>query len=780
MKMRAGLVVVLLVVSAGAAWGQPAIKDPHIGYLYPAGGQQGTTFYILACGQGLRGGNEVYVTGEGVHASVVKFYRPIRNLDPDQRRELQRRLRAAWETQWVAAHGEGRRPVFPGNALLGKPPGKLEQVAAAVAPTKLPEHPFLDDLDTMDLRGLAYVIQELSQIKKRQQNAQIAEMVKIEVTVDADAAAGDRELRVRTAGGLTNPMLFQVGNLPETSERELNNLRAYPFLPETPPLELPVVLNGQVMPGDVDLVRFEAKKGQRLVIETEARHLVPYLADAVPGWFQPTLTLFDSEGSEIAFADDYRFDPDPVLYFKVPQDGIYELEIRDSIYRGREDFVYRVAISEKPFITEMFPLGGQVDKKAVASVEGWNLPSRRLPLDTESGADVIRQASLKDSNPILYAVDALPECAEKEPNDEAKTAQRVSLPRIVNGRIARPGDVDMFEFEGHAGDEVVAEVCARRLNSPLDSLLRLTDATGHVLEWNDDHDDKEAGLVPHQADSYLCAKLPEDGVYCVQVSDSEQHGDNACAYRLRVSGRQPDFALRVAPSSLNAIAGRSVPLHVYALRKDGFEGEIALTLENAPAGFCIDGGKIPAGQDHVRITLTVPRKPSPEPVAIQITGQAAIGGSNVSRPAVASEDMMQAFAYRHLVPCKELLVLVRPAKRPAPPIEIAQEGPVRIPEGGTAQVQVKIPGKAPLANIQWELNDPPKGVELESATVTGEGLTLALKSDKEVAKAGYADNLIVEAFTEVAAPKTKSKTSGQKQRVSIGALPAIPFEIVQQ
>ena len=56
------------------------------------------------------------------------------------------------------------------------------------------------------------------------------------------------------------------------------------------------------MPGDVDRFSFTARKGARLVIAADARELMPYLADAVPGWFQAVLALYDSTGSEVAYA----------------------------------------------------------------------------------------------------------------------------------------------------------------------------------------------------------------------------------------------------------------------------------------------------------------------------------------------------------------------------------------------------------------------------------------------------------------------------------------------
>ncbi len=69
------------------------------------------------------------------------------------------------------------------------------------------------------------------------------------------------------------------------------------------------------------------------------------------------MTIRDSQGNELAYGDHYRFHPDPVLYCKIPKSGQYVLEIRDALYRGREDFVYRVALGELPFVTDIFPLG---------------------------------------------------------------------------------------------------------------------------------------------------------------------------------------------------------------------------------------------------------------------------------------------------------------------------------------------------------------------------------------------------------------------------------------
>jgi len=786
------VLILALTISAASAWGQQTNRTPQIGYLYPGGGQRGTVFHVRAGGQVLRSAKNVYVSGEGVHAKVIKYYRPVRNIQKEQREELQNRLKDVRDKRLAELSGKGRalKALAPKAADKAK---AMDKASLASTATFRPfEHPLLYNLEDKNLRELAHVSHEIFFPRwKKQINTQIAEMVLIEVTIDRDAEPGDRELRLETPVGLTNPMLFQVGQMPEVLELEPNESNAkVPNLEKSPPVDLPILLNGQIMPGDVDRFRFRAKRGQQLVMQVFARRLVPYLADAVPGWFQATLTLYDAKGKEVAFADDYRFDPDPVLFYKIPVNGVYELEIRDAVYRGREDFVYRIAVGEQPFITGMYPLGGQSGVVTTARIAGRNISRKQLALDTRPGNERIRRTALHEdkwvSNCVTYAVDSIPECSEHEPNNSVRNAQQIDLPCIVNGRIARLDDIDVFRFKGRAGDEVVAEVCARRLHSPLDSVLRLTDASGNVLEWNDDYMQmdgylhRDMGLLTHHADSYLRARIPKNGNYFVHMADSQRHGGDAYGYRVRIGPPRPDFELLATPSTLNIAAGCSIPLRVHALRKDGFDGDIDLVLKDAPAGFALSGERIPGGQDCVRMTLRAPGKPLSRPVTLRIEGRARIDGKTVSRPVVPSEDMMQAFLYRHLVPSQELMVLVRKPVFRGQFFELASDGPVRIPAGGTTQVRIRVPKNPRLREVDLELSEPPEGVTLEDVAVVPIGLAFHLKADGDVVQAGLADNLIVEAFTETEIRKQPSKGPKQKRRISLGVLPAIPFEIVQK
>ena len=812
------LLALALVVATAAAAGQARPK-PQIGYLYPAGGQRGTVVEILAGGQRIRGAKHVYISGKGVTATVVAHFRPPRNLQTEQRITLIKKLIKAKETRLaeLPKHAKGRNLRLPGESslkwLMRKPKPKddakdkkSEQAKAKARarlrnydPKKLPGHPLLRNIDDLSLRQLYNVADEFfnyTKFRKKQPNAQLAEMVLLKVTIAADAPPGNRELRLGNRYGLTNAMCFQVGTLPEANEQEPNGPKPPVSLPEPPPLDLPVVLNGQILPGDIDRFRFRAQQGQKLVVVTHARHLVPFLADAVPGWFQATVALYNAKGAEMAFADDYRFDPDPVLLYHVPATGVYTLEIRDSIYRGREDFVYRIAVGELPFITQVFPLGAKAGQEVVATIDGWNLPRKRLPLDTQPDGAPIRRTALHEgksvSNEVTYAVNTLPEATDTEPNNDIDTAQQITLPCIINGRIAESADVDVFQFNAAAGARVVADVQARRLHSPLDSLVRLTDATGHVLKWNDDAVHKEGhlhtdmGLLTHHADSTLIARLPKAGRYYVHLADTQRHGGPAYAYRLRISPPRPEFTLHVSPSSLSLPAGRVAPLTIHALRRDGFQGDINVLLKNPPPGFKLAGGTIPAGRNSVRVTLTVPKKAPPQPIPLSLEGRASVGDTTIRRPAIPSDNVMQAFLYRHLAPSQEFVVTVVKTRWIPQLPALATSGRLRIPAGGTAVVLLKTPQQA-ARRMSLELVDPPKGVTIQAVKPVAAGLTFEIKVDGKVAKAGLADNLIVQAFTQYevrAKPAAKSKKAApaakQMRRAPLSILPAIPILVVER
>lgn len=754
-SIPASLVMLLWWLAFAVSATAQVPTPPHIGYVYPAGGKQGSTFLVHVGGQYLSRTDSVLVSGQGFEARIVDYHRPLTQKEFNDLREKQRVLlekRRTKKADWTPAQEK-----------------ELEEIR-----------------------------KKLMNPPNRQGNPAIAEVVTLEVILSPNAQTGERELRLHTPTGLSNPMVFCVGQLKEfgdaPAKTEPSRQGAREGRSTRPPanmiVELPATINGQIMPGEVDRYRFKAKQGQRLVIAVNARSLIPYIADAVPGWFQATLALFDEKGREVAYDDDYRHNPDPVLYYEIPKDGEYSIQIKDSIFRGREDFVYRISIGEIPFITSIYPLGCQLGSKSIVEVKGWNLPVSKATIDTKDRRPGSFLLALPkngiSSNQVAFVMETLPETNDAETNDSLDKSQKIDLPRIVNGRIDRSGDVDIFSFIGKEGETIVVEVFARRLNSPLDSLVKVTDMSGKIIGTNDDHEDKGSGLTTHHADSRILFKVPSSGAYFVHILDAQHQGGTEYAYRIRISHPQPDFELRVTPASINLPPGVNVPITVFALRKDGFDGDIHLSLRESNRGIYLSGARIPAGQDKVRLTLTTLPNARGETMNLTLEGRAQIGGQQIGKVAVPADDQMQAFFYRHLVVCKELKaeIIDRSGQRFIP--RVTTKLPVKIATGSTTKIDVDLvmPSRTtrfrtdnrPAEKLEFELSDPPEGIAISKSGEGRNAWQISITADPGKIKPGTQGNLIVQVFA--ARSGTKDKKAKNTARNSIGYLPAIPFEIV--
>ncbi len=699
---------------------------PHIGYLYPAGGLPGSTFTVKVGGQHLKNTIGIHVSGGQVTAAVTDY---TFELDPKAGQQA-RRMKEKMET----ALEEEEDPIL------------REQI----------QHQLEMAMDTMMMAKMERKDRNKNKelYAKKQFNPQLADTLTLQVTINKDVEPGEYELRVITTNGLSNHLMFQVTGLEEVFEAEPNDEVAdtVGFAPE-----LPLLLNGQIMPGDIDCFRFYAERGDDLVFRVQARALVPYLADAVPGWFQAVLTLYDANGKEIAYIDDFRFDPDPVLICQVPKNGEYVLEIRDSIYRGRRDFVYRIAMGELPFIDHIFPLGGPEHSEVPVQLYGVNLPQKSIILKTGGNAPATQKIAVgegaKRSNTRPFGVDMLPEIFEAEPNNLPFQAQTIEDSLVVNGRIEKPGDYDCFRFEGRKGETLSIEVFARRLDSPLDARLVLLDPEEHILAISDDEVDRGAGLVTHHADSLLHVELPESGTYIIRLDDLQGKGGHEYAYRLRIGKEHPDYSLRIVPSSLNIPLDGSAVITVHALRKAGFDGPIELTLEDAPDGIELNRAIIPAGAEKTQVTLFAKDREIDELMGLELEGTARIKTRNVRRRAVPAEDMMQAFLWRHLVSAQELLLRVTEPLPISVKLDLPKEGLIEARPGEEIQIRGDVLRQEGYkGNLRLTLSNAPEWITLKSKNFGWRNSAIVLLVSEE-APPGAFESLVLNASFSVSKKK---------------------------
>jgi hypothetical protein len=127
------------------------------------------------------------------------------------------------------------------------------------------------------------------------------------------------------------------------------------------------------------------------------------------------------------------------------------------------------------------------------------------------------------------------------------------------------------------------------------------------------------------------------------------------------------------------------------------------------------------------------------------------------------------------------VVIKGPGRWRNSPWKFADERPLKLPAGGTAQLQLLLPPGAfaqqAAERLHLELDTPPDGIVIESVSHTGKNLALRLRADASKVKPGLTGNLIVDASLDVAAD---GKAQANSRRVPLGVLPAIPFEVMER
>lgn len=106
---------------------------------------------------------------------------------------------------------------------------------------------------------------------------------------------------------------------------------------------------------------------------------------------------------------------------------------------------------------------------------------------------------------------------------------------VLNGRLEKAADIDSYRVALRAGQTVVCELWADRLDSPLRGALEIFDAAGRRLV----SDRGRLGSVDPRIDFIV----PADGSYTVRVFDQTYLGGADYVYRLAVdAGPRVDFA----------------------------------------------------------------------------------------------------------------------------------------------------------------------------------------------------------------------------------------------
>jgi len=501
----------------------------------------------------------------------------------------------------------------------------------------------------------------------------LPEANKFIVTLSSNALPGVTEVRTVGQFGMSSPRFFSIGRWPEAAEKSDNHA-------ESSAMDVAIgsTVNAQADASAIDYFRFAAKKGQRVLIECHSK--------TIDSRLEPSMILYDSAGREVERARNQE-----MLDFIAAADGTNLLQVSDTLYRGGSEFFYRLTIHTGPHIDFVLPpsaLPGTTNKHLLY---GRNLPDGTPASDMTIGGKSLQQLQVEITSPaasdshfpgepaalpvrgfnywfrneagvsdpafISFASGTV--VAEEKNNDRPEAAQKVTPPCEYAGQLYPAGDRDWITFDAKKGDVYWVEIFSHRLgvsSDPFFLVQRVTKndkgevATTDVQEAYDS--DANIGGQEFKTSSFDPAyrfEAKEDGTYRIQVRDlfNRAISDPRHIYRLAIRKEQPAFELAVLPQlpaskGERAVMpwasllrrGETVPLRVLALRRDGFAGEINLSVEGLPSEISSAPAKIENGKNSGLLLLSTSETASNWSGTIKVVGKAKVGDTEIKREAV--------------------------------------------------------------------------------------------------------------------------------------------------
>jgi hypothetical protein len=464
------------------------------------------------------------------------------------------------------------------------------------------------------------------------------------IEISPDAPVGVYPVRVKSRDGLSNILLFTVGEFPEVSEIEAQLMDPEPAndsADEAQPVETPVIVNGTLYGPDRDYYRIEASENERLVIEVEARRV----GSAV----DPLIQVLDAEGRRITWNDDAPgIGVDARVDVRFPEAGSYFIAIRDSKFSEQDQDYYRLKIGNFAYAEGLYPLGWQRGGETEVEFVGGNLsgPLRISPdLATEQLAAefaMLRVPGAPGALPMPFALTEQP--AALEANSDLNPLG----PEIwMNGRIAQPGEIDTYVLKVKPDEYWSIELQAATLGaSRLYGIVTARDPGGEQIAstQNLTGEEKLSNLDVSQdsgIDQFLSFQVGKDhNEIHIEVEDLLGRGGPGFGYRIIARRRSGDFTLTLRTHEVNVPANGTALVTVNAERR-GYDGSIRLFVPELPDGLIAEGGNMPlyeiAGSTRQGSSalLTLTHEPGAElrDAALQIWGEAEIDGQLVRRRA---------------------------------------------------------------------------------------------------------------------------------------------------
>ncbi len=435
------------------------------------------------------------------------------------------------------------------------------------------------------------------------------------VTIAKDCPPGIHEARVMTRLGISSTRAFNVGALPEATQTKANT-----SLETAMKLDLNSICNAVMTKQKVNFYTFDANKGQRIIVDCAAK--------GIDSKLNPVVIIADEQGMDLQVER-----RGGMLDFQVPETGKYVVKLHGLTYDGGPHHFYRLALKN-------------VGKGEVVA---------RMPSIQKVSAFSWPPAGLTDK-----AIQP-----EAEPNNQHAQAQKITLPCDITGNFFPAADVDTFEFTAKKGDVWWVEVASERLGRPTDpsivvqlvsgqtpnekitDVVELSDISSPVKVSSNGYSYDGPPYNAGSSDILGKVEIKQDGLYRLQLRDlfGGTRNDPKNIYRLVIRKATPDFALigwalhmNLRNGDRNALskpialrAGATMPIEVVVVRRDGFDGEIELFMDNLPNGVTAAGLKIPKGKSRGIVVVSAEGSAPRGLTSAQFFGRATIDGKEVTR-----------------------------------------------------------------------------------------------------------------------------------------------------
>ena len=433
---------------------------------------------------------------------------------------------------------------------------------------------------------------------------QLTQEVTLKVKISRAAELGGHSLRLISPRGISNPMPFRVTSLLEPLILE-DESRAGSNKPiKGQAVEYPVAINGRIgrtLGGEVDYYSFDVDAGRELCFEvffpSLGDKMLLYLYKPSASWVDPHRLV------RLAFNDDpishERVDNGTVvtpedlvvrarLKHRFAKPGRYLIAVKAFDDKGGPGFVYQLRIAPTP-LNEVVKSNRAWPLAHPRSVEWMERRFNRHLSASRLQEISLRTVLLPPEDPEFDHLKAVTVYPLSQDSQESQAGfPVVDLPAIVEGSIDHPGKTDHFRFRAEAGEALAFELETPRAKVPIfNPWVRILDQKQELV-FSCIFNRVEGNNV--QLFRYFEPKMVytfrQGGEYTVEIRDlTTRYAGPEFQYRVMIRPQVPHIGdLELDVDRVNLLQGKAKRLTVTADREEGFGGEIALSVENLPAG----------------------------------------------------------------------------------------------------------------------------------------------------------------------------------------------------